>query len=143
MIKAVIDTNVLVSGIISPRAAPAKIIDLWQRRKFVLVTSKEILKELQRVLSYPKIAKKYYLNKEKIDEYLKGFSVFSELCSPTKKISLIEDDPGDDKFIEAAIAARADFIVSGDRHLLALGEYKGIKILTASQFLRELRKIEV
>lgn len=140
MIKAVVDTNVLVSGIISPKASPAKIIDLWYKRKFVLVTSKEILKELQKVLSYPKIAKKYHLDKEKIDEYMKGFFIFSELCSPTKKISVIKDDPGDNKFIEAAITARANFIVSGDRHLLALGEYRGTKILTAKRFLKELRK---
>lgn len=141
MIKAVVDTNVLVSGLISSKASPAKIIDLWQKRKFILVTSREILKEPRQVLSYPKIAKIYHLGKERIDEYIKGFSIFSEVCSPTKKILIIEQDPDDNKFIEAAVSAKVDFIVSGDHHLLSLGEYQRIKILTARQFLLELRKI--
>lgn len=140
MIKTVVDVNILVSGRISSRSSPAKIIDLWQKRKFVLVTSKEILKELQRVLNYPKITKKYHLSKEKIDEYIRGFFAFSEVCSPTERISVIEDDSKDNKFIEAAISTRADFIVSGDKHLLNLGKYQRVGILTAKEFLRELEK---
>ena len=142
MIKAVVDTNLLVSGLISPRAAPARIIDSWHKRKFILITSGEILKELQRVLTYPKIAKKYHLDKRKVEEYLRGFSAFAKICLPTKRLTVIKDDPEDNKFIEVALFSGADFIVSGNHHLLDLGEYRGIKILTASQFLKELGKVE-
>lgn len=138
MIKAVVDTNVLVSGIISPKSSPAKIINCWREREFVLVTSPKILQETKRVLNYPKIAKKYYLNKEKINELMQGFSLFSEVCKPTKKISVIQQDPEDDKFLEAAITAGADFIVSGDIHLLNLQKYQGIEILTAKEFIKAL-----
>lgn len=136
MIKAVVDTNVLVSGVISPKGSPAKVIDLWQKRKFVLVTSEEILKEFRRVLTYPKIAGKYHLDEKKANEYAKGLFAFAQVCSPTRKVSLVKDDPGDDKFIEAALAVGADFIISGDQHLLALREYEGVKILTAGEFLQ-------
>ena len=90
MIKAIVDTNVLISGIISTKSSPAKIIDLWHERKFILVTSKKILQEVERVLNYPKITKKYHLNKEKITDFLKGLSTFSEVCSPRKKILIIK-----------------------------------------------------
>jgi len=138
MIKVVVDTNVLVSGLISPKGSPAKIIDSWQKRKFVLVTSKATLKELKKVLNYSKIAKNYHLDQEKVDEYIKGFWAFSEVCSPTKKISVVKNDPEDNKFIEAAVTAKTDFIVSGDRHLLELSEYQGIKILTVKEFCLKL-----
>lgn len=62
MIKAVLDTNILVSGLISPKGSPAKILNLWQERKFILVTSQKILKEIKKVLNYPKIIKKYHLS---------------------------------------------------------------------------------
>lgn len=136
------DTNVLVSGIISPKSSPAKIINLWEKREFVLATSRPILQEFRRVLSYPKIARKYHLGKEKINGLVIGFSVFSEIYSPKERTTVIKEDPADNKFLEAAVSAKADFIVSGDKHLLALGGYKGIEILTPREFLRRLRKIK-
>lgn len=141
MIKVILDTNVLVSGLISPKSYPAKIIDLWQKRKFTLITSEEILNEYQKVLSYPKIKKVYHLDKMKIEEYLKGLSIFSQVCKPTKKVSLIKDDPADNKFLEAAVSAAADFIVSGDSHLLCLDNLQGLKIVTPKAFWEESVKI--
>ena len=108
-------------------------------RKFILVTSKKILQEVERVLNYPKITKKYHLNKEKITDFLKGLSTFSEVCSPRKKILIIKKDLEDNKFIEAAVVTRADFIISGDRHLLELGEYQGTEIITAKEFLLRIQ----
>lgn len=136
MIKAVIDTNILVSGIISPKASPAKIISFWQQRKFILITSEEIINELKEVLSYPRIFKSYNLNIKTVDRYLKMFKAFAEVCQPKGKIKVIEVDPEDNKFIEAALVGGAEFIVSGDRHLLGLKHFKGIKIVRAEEFVR-------
>ena len=141
MIKVVLDTNILVSGLISPKGAPAKLIELWQKRKYILVVSKETINELKKVLTYPRIAKNYHLNQAIINEYIKGLLIFAEVCRPTKKISLIKDDPDDNKFIEAAIAGKADFIISGDQHLLSLGKYQGIKIITPANFLLEIKRL--
>ena len=136
MIKAVIDTNILVSGLISPKASPAKIISLWRDRKFILVVSEEILKEVERVLFYPKIFKKYRLDKNLIGKYVKIFRAFAEIVKPREKIDLIEKDAEDNRLLEAALAAEAKFIVSGDKHLLELKEYQGIRIIKADEFLK-------
>jgi putative PIN family toxin of toxin-antitoxin system len=143
VIKAVIDTNILVSGLISPKGHPAKILDYWQKRRFILVTSDAIIKEVERVLRYPKIAKRYHLSMERIREYVKGIAVFSEVCSPSKKISVVKDDPEDNRLLEAAVASDADFIVSGDEHLLEIGEYREVRIVDAKTFLNELGNIEI
>lgn len=136
MIKAVIDTNILVSGLISPKASPAKIISLWRERKFVLVISEEIIEELKRVLLYPKIFQKYGLSERTIDKYLKIIKAFSEVVKPKERIELISSDTEDNKFLEVALEANVNFIVSGDKHLLDLKEFRGIKIIKAEKFLR-------
>ena len=135
MIKAVLDTNILVSGLISSEGSPAKIIDFWEGEKFSLITSEEIIGEVVRVLSYPKIRTKYNLDKERIEDFINGLTIFSEVCKPQEKISVINDDPEDNKFLEAAVQVSADFIVSGDKHLLKLGEYEKIQIVKANTFL--------
>ena len=140
MIKAVLDTNILVSGLISSGGPPAKIIDFWEGEKFSLITSEKIIGEVVRVLNYPKIRTKYNLDKEKIEDFVNGLTIFSEVCKPQEKISVINDDPEDNKFLEAAVQANADFIVSGDKHLLKLGEYEKIRIVKANTFLGLLKR---
>ncbi|MDP2861057.1 MAG: putative toxin-antitoxin system toxin component, PIN family [bacterium] len=134
MFKVVLDTNILISGFISPKSHPAKIIDLWQEGKFILIVSRMILEEVKKVFCYPKISKTYHLDEEKINEYLNGLLTFSEICEPTEKLTAVKIDPADDKFIETAIAGEANFIVTGDHHLLAMGEYEGVRITTARDF---------
>lgn len=136
MIKAVIDANILVSGLISPKASPAKIISLWCERKFVLVVSEEILKEVERVLFYPKIFKKYRLDKNSIDKYVKIFRAFAEIVKPEEKLKLVKADENDNKFIEAALTADAGYVVSGDKHLLEIKEFRGTKVIKADKFLK-------
>lgn len=136
MIKAVVDTNVLVSGLISPKASPAKIISLWRDRKFILIVSEEILKEVEKVLFYPKIFKKYHLDKNSIGKYLKIFRAFAEVVKPGEKIRIIKADESDNKFIEAAVSAGAGYIVSGDKHLLELNKFQEIRIIKTDEFLK-------
>ncbi|PIQ70455.1 putative toxin-antitoxin system toxin component, PIN family [Candidatus Shapirobacteria bacterium CG03_land_8_20_14_0_80_40_19] len=136
MIKAVVDTNILVSGLISPKASPAKIISLWRERKFVLVVSEKILEEVKRVLFYPKIFKKYSLDKNLIDKYIKIFRAFAEVVEPKEKIRLIKTDESDNRFIEAAISANAGYLVSGDKHLLEIKKFQSIRIIKAEEFAK-------
>ena len=134
MFKVVLDTNILISGFISPRSHPAKIIDFWQEEKFILIVSRMILEEVKKVFCYPKISKTYRLDEEKINEYLNGLLTFSEICEPTKRLAVIKTDPADDKFIETAIVGEANFIVTGDHLLLVMREYERIRIITAKEF---------
>jgi predicted nucleic acid-binding protein len=63
----------------------------------------------------------------------------AHIVNPRDKISMVKEDPDDDKFLDCAIECKADYIVSGDRHLLELRGYPGIKIITASQFLELIK----
>ena len=79
------------------------------------------------------------MKQETIDKITQYIYQFSEFVVPEEKIRFIEDDPKDDKFLEAAIAGKVDFIVSGDNHLLALHEFRSIPIITGREFLDWLK----
>lgn len=140
MIKTVLDTNVLISAIISSKGSSAKIISSWRKRKFILIISREILAELESVLGYKRIIEKYNLDKKIIEKYLKLFKDFASIYKTKEKVNIIKADPSDNKFLEVAISAVADFIVSGDNHLLCLGNFQGIKIVTPKEFCEEIAK---
>jgi putative PIN family toxin of toxin-antitoxin system len=132
--KVVVDTNIFVSSFFGGN--PRKIIDLWKRGNINLCLSKDILDEYTEVLQRIGLE-----NEREIEELLslfaKGFNIL--FTTKTPKISVVKDDPDDDKFIECAVALKAEVIITGDKGLTAMGEYVGIKILTPQQFLRTYR----
>jgi len=137
-VDAVLDTNVIVSALISPRGAPAQIYKAWQAGRFTYVTSPPLLDELARALSYARIRKFLTWNDEERGEFLEALAYAAKLVIPTIKLNVVSDDPDDDRVLEAAAEAMADVIVSGDRHLLELGTWRGIRILKATDFLAEI-----
>ena len=135
MLKAVIDTNQFVSSLISKQGPSAQLIDRWREQRFILVTSPEIIAEIQRVLEYPHISKKYKLNKSDVQSLLTLIAHEAVVIPKLPAVHVIKDDPDDDKFLACAFVARAEYIVSGDQHLLSLGSYKSISIVTVKEFL--------
>jgi len=135
MLKAVIDTNQFVSSLISKQGPSAQLIDRWREQRFILVTSPEIIAEIQRVLEYPHISKKYKLSKSDAQSLLTLIEHEAVVIPKLPAVHVIKDDPDDDKFLACALAARAEYIVSGDQHLLSLGSYKSISIVTVKEFL--------
>ena len=135
MLKAVIDTNQFVSSLISKQGPSAQLIDRWREQRFILVTSPEIIAEIQRVLEYPHISKKYKLSKSDAQSLLTLIEHEAVVIPKLPAVHVIKDDPDDDKFLACAFAARAEYIVSGDQHLLSLGSYKSISIVTVKEFL--------
>ena len=131
--KVVLDTNVFISGIFWEGACN-KIILSWKESKFTLVTSLDIISEIQYVLRDFKIS----LSEDLVQEWIMLITANSELVSPKEKINAVLDDPKDNMFVEAAVSANADYIVSQDNHLLKLIEYKRIKIFTPYDFLKLL-----
>jgi hypothetical protein len=131
MIRAVIDANVFVSSFFGGN--PKRIIDLWKNEEIVLCLSKDVLDEYVDVLQ--RVGLK---DEDEIEELLslfaKGFNIL--FTTKTPKIKAVKDDPDDDKFIECAVALKAEAIVTGDKALETVGEYMGIKILTPREFLR-------
>ena len=135
MIKAVLDTNQFVSGLILRRSVPGQVLQAWYEHKYILITSREILQEIERVLYYPHIFQKYRLTKKDIETVMTIVEHRSVIILDVPKVNIIKDDPTDNKILGCALAAKADYIVSGDRHLLDLRKYKDISIVTAREFL--------
>lgn len=137
-IKAVLDTNIFVSGIISSKGSPRKVLELARKEVFKVVTSASINHEIIEVLHRAYIYTKYSLNEDIIDDIATFLYEGTLLVEDTFKISIIEKDPSDNKFINCAVEGEADYIVSGDSHLLSLKNYKSIKILDANSFFKIL-----
>ena len=131
--RIVVDTNLFVSALIRPNGIPAQI--LTHETPFQLVTTEEILVELERVLGYPRINRKYNLSDETVREYLARIRDDSDLVEISDSAAGVSPDPDDDKFLACAAESGANYIVSGDPHLYSLGDYMGIPILTPRQFL--------
>jgi len=134
VIYCVIDTNVVISALLFG-GTPGVLIELWKKDKIAPLITDEIIAEYIRVLAYPK----FKLSEEEIyyiihQEILPFFKVVRSKPGP----SIIKEDPDDDKFIQCAKAGKANVIISGDRHLLALKSHQGINILTTAQFLKNL-----
>jgi len=123
--RVVLDTNVFISGIFWEGNFCSQIINAWKEKKFYLVSSIELIEELIKTLKYFKIQ----MLEEIIEEWRNLIISNSILVECSNKIDIIKEDPEDNRFLEAAIAGKADLIVSQDKHLLNLKEYDNIKIL--------------
>jgi putative PIN family toxin of toxin-antitoxin system len=136
MLRVVLDTNVLVSGLIM-LGKPRELLSIIARREATLVLSKEILNEFTKVMRRNKLTE--YVTEEQAErfiEYIERIAEFVELESHLEVVN----DPKDDFVINTAIDGRADLIVSGDHHLLSLKEFKGIKIASVDEAVRKLKK---
>lgn len=129
--KVVIDTNIFVSGF-GWSGKSRELLTLVENKQIINFTSPDIFEELKRVVSYPRLKFPPKLQ----SEILEFVFFYSEFVEPKKTISLIEKDTDDNRFLECAVEAKADFIISGDPHLLEINEYRGIKLLTVAEFLQ-------
>lgn len=132
--KVVIDTNVFVSSFLGGN--PRRVIDLWKNEEITLCLSKDVLDEYVGVIQRVGLTGEDEIQ-ELLSLFAKGFNLL--FTTKTPRITVVKNDPDDDKFIEAAVALKAEVIITGDRELRALGEYGGIKILTPQQFLEMFR----
>ncbi len=128
--RVVLDANVLVSAL-GWRGAPHQILELCLSRRLELVLSPEILAELERVLSYPKFS----FSKDQITAYLEVVAEAAQIVRPDFRLRVVEADEPDNRILECALAGGADAIASGDAHLLDLGSFEGIPILTPRALL--------
>ena len=131
--KVVLDTNVLISSLLKPKSKARGIYRLVLRGEIEVYTSLDLISELSRVLEYPK----FQFEKLEKEIFLKNLTrVAIILANPKLKINVIKEDPPDNKFLECAVEAKADYLISGDKeHLLPLKNFQGIKIISPSEFL--------
>lgn len=134
--KVVLDTNVVVSALIFPGGTPEAVYRLALAGRFELVTSRPLLAELGRVLT-DKFGWEPGPSEEAVAQMVRAGTI----VEPSEAIEEITADPADNRVLEAAAEAVADVIVSGDRHLLRLGEsWRAIRITSPGRFLAELEE---
>ena len=136
MIKIVVDANLFASALIKPDSNQGKILELIRQNQVELVISPAIIKEIKRILLYPKIKKYHQKTDQELDRYFDDLLIFAWVVEGKAEIDVIQADPTDNKYLACALEGEADYIVSGDRHLLDVGLYQGIKIIKAKAFLK-------
>ena len=132
-LKVVIDTNVLISSLWGGK--PHDIIELWDKNKLLVIVSQQIIDEYFNVLN------RFELTEEDIEDLTILFSdpQKSLLVEPKTRTRIIKKDPADNKFLDCALEGKADYIISGDKHLLKLEKFKKIPIINHSNFVNKTK----
>jgi len=135
MLKIVLDANIFVSAVLKPHSDLAKIFELVKEDKIRLILSEDILSEIKAVLLYSKIKKRHRQAQKEIEKFLEKTVRVGIVTQGKIDADRIKEDPSDNKYLSAALEAKADFIISGDHHLKDLKVFEGIRILDPSAFL--------
>jgi len=135
MVTLVIDTNVLISALVGH--GKTKVLVTKLLAEHVTVTSREMLAELADVLSRVKFSE---IKKIQVNAFLSILVSKSVLVKTRRHIRVIAEDPDDDVVLNTALSGKADYIVTGDKHLLNLKEFRGIGIVTVKEMIELLRK---
>lgn len=135
--KVVLDTNVLVSATLVQGGKEDRVLRAWRRGAFDLVLSPEILREIGRVLFYPKFQSARWVTEAELVALLETLAKESFLVAGQVTVEVCRD-PEDDKFLAAAVESGARYLVSGDRDLLDLKSFRGVEIVTPGVFLKVL-----
>lgn len=144
MLRAVFDANVLASAFIRPQGPSGQLLRAFvEQRRFELVLSSPILAEFRRVLFYPRLRKELDCSDAEIELRVGALGILADLADGDLEVKVVKADPDDDKYLAAALLGRASVVVSGDRHLLDLGEYQGIRMLKPRQFLELLGSADI
>jgi len=144
-VRATVDANLWVSGVLSRTGAPARLAEYFLEGRFTLVTSAPLLAEVADVLSRPHIAQRSRLSESEMQELLQAMRELGEVVAISGELAVCRD-PDDDAVIETAIRGNADVLVSGDKDLTDAPEVTevlaeaGVRILTVARFVKELEE---
>lgn len=141
MIRAVLDANIYISALLRPQGTPGKVFRLLlEHQAFHLIGSSAIFDEVRRGLNYPRVRRYHSLSVDEIDRWVIALALIAEPTEGRLNVRAVEKDPDDDKYLVAALEGRAGYLVSGDSDLLDLEEYRGVRMITAHDFLRILEQ---
>ncbi len=118
--KIVLDTNIFISGIITPNNNVGKIIKEWKNNSLEVVTSSELLEEIKKVLRYPKIIKRTCWSDQKIEEFTEYLYFFTTVVDISDISYNFDKDPNDNHVIATYIKGKCDHLITGDKALLSL-----------------------
>jgi uncharacterized protein len=136
-VKVVLDTNVVISAVLSHDGIPAKIFEMLLSGNIQNYTTKEIVEEIKDVLERLKITK--LVDNIQRRWIITNFEQSSICIKPSVNLTIIKNDPDDNKFLECAVSAQAKYIISGDTHLTDLKRYHDILIVTPTEFFRIIK----
>jgi putative PIN family toxin of toxin-antitoxin system len=144
MIRAVIDVNVLVSSIIGLLGFSRQVALAWAAGRFRGIASEGIYTKLEEKLALPRIARRYNVNTPEDIRWIQGLlrSDAELVIVPLSERLSVTGDPEDDYVLATGRLAQADYLVTGDRRLLELGQFEGMKIVTPRQFVEILTTVE-
>ncbi len=131
--KVVLDTNILISAL-GWKGPPHTILTKLLNKDFEMIISNKQLKELQKVLNYPKFS----FSEQQKSRFLTIITESATVVDTITTVGIIKEDPSDNILLEIALENDVQTIVSGDEHLLKLRNFAGAKILTATEFLNSL-----
>ena len=134
--KVVLDTNVLLSGLMAPGGTPGRIVAAWCEARFDVAMSIEQLTEIGRALSYPRIQRKLKWDEERIEQFIRQLYIRAEVVDLRSTSVEVPRDPYDTPILATLVASNADVLVSGDRDLLELR--RKYPIQTPAEFVRRL-----
>jgi putative PIN family toxin of toxin-antitoxin system len=138
MIRAVLDTNVLASGFASAGGTPGQLLTWWGAASYELVVSAHILQEVERTLAKPYFRERYGPNQAaNALERLKQHAVMTAISVDVHGVAT---HPEDDLVLATAVSAWATMLVTGDRRLREIGDYRGVTIVTPREFLSRLER---
>lgn len=137
-LKAVLDTNVIISGIIVPHGNPNRLLTAWEQGRFTLITATQLIQEVDRVLHRARIQRKYHLTEDRVQDVIQKLRTTTLQPPPAPQPPLQSRDPKDDMFLALAIGGEADYLVTGDDDLLILNGDPALgtlQIVTVRAFL--------
>ncbi len=134
--KVVLDTNVLLSGLMFPDGAPGRVVAAWRQARFELVISVPQLAEIGRALAYPKIRRVLAWDDQRIEQFIRQLYIRAEIVDLAGTLVEVPGDPDDMPILATLVAAKADVLITGDGDLLALRDRYAIQ--TPAEFVRKL-----
>lgn len=138
--RVVLDTNVIISATLIRGGNEDQVLRAWQHGSFELVLSPPILEELGRALFYERLRKFRWMTDGEVAELLRALAGGGIVVTGRVKVKASRD-PDDDKFLAAAVEGAAGFVVTGDRDLLDLKSYRGVRIVRPARFLATIRRV--
>jgi len=139
--RGVLDANVVVSALIRSEGPSGRILERVARRPGVhAVVSPAILEEYRRSLGDPKVRRHLRLPAAEVRTWVDALAFIADIVPGERAVAAVAADPDDDKYLSAALEGRAEYVVSGDRHLLDVGAHEGVEVVTPREMLELLER---
>lgn len=135
MLRAVLDTNVFVSGLKNRKTPPGQILQLWRKNQFTVITSPQLLAEIHEVLMRPPMLSYLKQTPEIVDKFIKFLIQKTFVTEGKLEVDVLKNDPDDNMVLAAAVEGQASYLVTGNKKHFPFDEYQGVKIVTPHEFV--------